>query len=103
MTDNNWEVIELVHKVLKPFKPAMIILEGENYVTISCIPTVIKTIHTKLRDASNDPVSPGPETSVKNLATILLKYFRLRWLGDKESQFDGKVKRGRVNCQCGIH
>ena len=61
-------------------------------------------MYTKLRDASNAPVTPGPATSVKNLATRLLKYFRLRWLGDEESQFYGKVKcgRGRRRRQCGI-
>ena len=97
-------MIEPVHKVLKPFKSAMIVLEDKNYVTVSFIPTVIKAMYTKLRDASNAPVTPGPATSVKNLATRLLKYFRLRWLGDEESQFYGKVKcgRGRRRRQCGI-
>ena len=37
LTDEDWEVIELVHKVLKPFKSAIIFLEGENYMTISFI------------------------------------------------------------------
>jgi hypothetical protein len=67
LTNKDWEVIELVHKVLKPFKSAMIVLEGENYVTISFIPTVIKAIRTQLRDVSNAPVAPGPATVVKNL------------------------------------
>ena len=26
LTDKNWEVVELVHRVLKPFKSAMIVL-----------------------------------------------------------------------------
>ena len=51
LTDEDWEVIELVHKALKPFKSAMIVLEGENYVTVSLIPTVIKVICTQLRAA----------------------------------------------------
>ena len=35
LTGDDWVVIELVHKVLKPFKSDMIVLEGESYVTIS--------------------------------------------------------------------
>ena len=77
LTDKYWEVIELVHKVFKPFKSDMIVLEGENYVTISFIPTVSKSIRTNIREVSNSPVVPGPEASVKNLATRLLKDFRL--------------------------
>ena len=34
LTDGDWEVIELLHRVLKPFKSAMIVMEGENYTTI---------------------------------------------------------------------
>ena len=40
---------------------------------------------------------------MKNLATRLLKDFRLRWRDDEESQFDGEVQRGRGWRQCGIH
>ena len=35
LTYDYWGLIELVHKVLKPFKSDMIVLEGESYVTIS--------------------------------------------------------------------
>ena len=103
LTDGDWEVIKLVHKVLKPSESAMIVLEGENYVTVSMIPTVIKAILTKLRDVSNARVASGPTTLVNNLAMILLKDFRLRWLGDKESKFDGKLKHGCGRRQCGFH
>ena len=76
LTNKNWEVIELVHKVLKLFKSAMIFLEGDNCVTVSFIPTLIKVICTKLRYTSNSTVEPGPSTSVKNLVKISTKYFR---------------------------
>ena len=49
LTYESWEVIELVHNVLKPFNSAMIVLEGKNYVTVSFIPTAIKAIRTKIR------------------------------------------------------
>ena len=39
---------------------------------------------------------------MKNLSTRLLKDLRLRWFGDRESKFYGKVKRGRGQCQYGI-
>ena len=83
LTKRDWGVIELVHNFLKPFKSFMIVLEGKNYVNVSFIPTVIKSIRTKLREVINSPVLPGPETSVKNLVTRLIKDFRLRCLGDK--------------------
>ena len=78
-------------------------MKGKNYVNISFIPTLINFIRTKLRKVINAPVEPGTETSVKKLATRLLKYPRLRRLSDKKNQFDGKVKRGHGRRQCGIH
>ena len=49
LTDEDWEVIEMLCKVLKPFKSSMIVLEGENYLTLSFIQTVINSICTNLR------------------------------------------------------
>ena len=83
LTYDYWGLIELVHKVLKPFKSATIVVEVKNYVTVSFIPTLTKSMYTKLRDVISAPVAPGPKTSAKKLTTRLLKDFRLRWLGDQ--------------------
>jgi hypothetical protein len=48
LTDTDWEVIELIHKVLKPFKSAQTVLKGEKYTTVSLVPTVIKAIQKEL-------------------------------------------------------
>ena len=61
LTGEDWEVIELVHKVLKPLKSYMIVPECKDYVTVSFIPTLIKAIFTKIREVSNSPVTPGKE------------------------------------------
>ena len=59
LTKRDWEVIELVHNFLKPFKSSMIVLESENYMTVSFILTVIKAICNKLRELVHAPVAPG--------------------------------------------
>ena len=78
-------MIDLVQKLLKPFKSAMIVMEGNNYTTVSFITKVTKAIHTELTEVSNSSVAPETATSVKNLEIRLIKYFRLQWLGNKES------------------
>ncbi len=48
LNETDWKVIMQVHELLKPFKDAQKLLEGEKYVTRSLLPSAIKAIRNAL-------------------------------------------------------
>lgn len=107
LSEIDWNVIALVHTVLKPFKLAQELLEGEKYVTISWIPTALQGIRKQLTAVVEDAaIDTEAQRAVKNLATRLLHDFRTRWLDERDVNqpaFTGNVIRGTYNRQYGIH
>ena len=94
----DWQNLEVIKKVLKPFMDAMKMLEGDSYVTASWVPQAIKKIRAKLQEFSVEE----EETASKVLATSLLKDFEERWSVNGRT-FNDTVQRGRKNRQEGIH
>jgi hypothetical protein len=48
LNETDWKILRQVHQLLKPFKNAQKLLEGEKYVTLSLLPIAIKSIRTAL-------------------------------------------------------
>lgn len=99
LTPVDWDNIQGIQEVLKPFKSAQLFLEGEHYVTASCVAESIKKITGKLVSLSSAP----HETASKRLAINLKEDFVKRWKAGDEAAFTGTVERGDLNRQVGIH
>jgi hypothetical protein len=74
--ETDWKVIMQVHELLKPFKDAQKLLEGEKYVTLSLLPSAIKAIRNALIQISEAQGEGEAQKRVKNLAKRLLHDFR---------------------------
>jgi hypothetical protein len=48
LNETDWKILRQVHQLLKPFKNAQKLLEGDKYVTLSLLPIAIKSIRTAL-------------------------------------------------------
>jgi hypothetical protein len=105
LNETDWKVIMQVHELLKPFKDAQKLLEGEKYVTLSLLPSAIKAIRNALIQISEAQGEGEAQKRVKNLAKRLLHDFRERWKPDDASQYleGDEVTRGRLNRQVGLH
>jgi hypothetical protein len=105
LNETDWKILRQVHQLLKPFKNAQKLLEGDKYVTLSLLPIAIKSIRTALINIVGAEGDGEAQNRVKNLAKRLLFYFRERWKPDEASQYlEGEVvTRGRGNRQVGLH
>jgi zinc finger BED domain-containing protein 1 (E3 SUMO-protein ligase ZBED1) len=99
MEDADWDNINEIAQVLRPFREAMNTMEGSKYVTASSVAATVKFIRKTLKAAAGDP----HDTARKRIAKVLLDDFELRWFGNNNSLFDGTVRRGAKNRQIGIH
>jgi hypothetical protein len=48
LNETDWKIIIQVHQLLKPFKDAQLLLEGDQYVTLSLLPFAVKAIRVAL-------------------------------------------------------
>lgn len=96
----DWENLSNIVLVLKPFKNAQEMLEGQKYVTASLVPVAINHIRRKLTQLSG---SEQPETASKELAKNLLEDFEARWGGVNDHVFSSTVRRAAGNRQFGMH
>jgi hypothetical protein len=105
LNETDWKIIIQVHQLLKPFKDAQLLLEGDQYVTLSLLPFAVKAIRVALLNIVVAPGDGEAQTRVKNLAKRLLCDFRERWKQDDDSQYleGDEVTRGRMNRQVGLH
>jgi hypothetical protein len=87
LTETDWKILRQVHQLLKPFKNAQKLLEGDKYVTLSLLPIAIKSIRTDLIRIVGADGGGEAQNRVKNLAKWLLFYFRERWKPDEASQY----------------
>ena len=104
LSASEWHTIVKIIDILKPFKTAQKYLEGENYVTISWIPHMIKNIHKKLEESLHLATDPDDQNdNVKYLVERLIFDFEKRWFHDGTLKFHRSVIRGQYNRQIGIH
>ena len=95
-----WNVIEQVISVLKPFKMAQKHLEGEKYVTISYIPLMIDFIENKLQSVLANATT---NENVKSLVQSMIIDFQNRWGNNHIRKFNPYVVRGFYKRQVGCH
>ena len=74
LQDNDWDTLQLLHDILKPFYDAQTLLEGELYVTSSWVPFHVKKIRQQLVEGA----SCGDQR-IEAVATLLLRDFNVRW------------------------
>jgi hypothetical protein len=87
LNEKDWKILRQVHQLLKPFKNAQKLLEGEKYGTLSLLPIAIKSIRTVLTKIIGTEGGNKAQNRVKNLAKRLLFDFRERWKPDEASQY----------------
>ena len=105
---DEWNLIELVCNFLEPFKKVMKMLEGEKYVTISLVPSLVCFLRKSIKEAiRQNNVRLSQRTRTRNYVEWLIKNinsdFEERWGKDNERQFSSTVVRGKMNRQIGIH
>ncbi len=78
LTDEQWDILAEVEKLLRPFMQVQKALEGEKYVTLSLVPFLLASLRANLQAVA------APESAVKKIATAML------------TQFDQRFGDGRV-------
>jgi hypothetical protein len=87
LNEKDWKILRQVHQLLKPFKNAQKLLEGETYVTLSLLPIAIKCIRRALIKIVGAEGGGRGQNRVKHLAKRLLFDFSERWKPDEASQY----------------
>jgi len=100
MTSSDWESIKQITEVLKPFKSAMKVLEGNKYVTGSLVASIVLALKKQLKIMASEA---QPDTNSQRFAALLFKDLEERWVRSDGVVFDGHVHRGAMNRQVGIH
>jgi hypothetical protein len=101
LSDDDWKYLREIGDVLKPFMKAQRMLEGEKYVTSSWVLETIQMLREGLESANTAFPSNKYEQVAHNLGKVLLKDLNCRW--GESNTYDGKVHRGRMNRQVGVH
>lgn len=96
----DWDNLSSIMVVLKPFKEAQKLLEGDKYVTASWVAFVLDQIRKKLAALSG---VAQPDTASKKLAGNMLRDFETRWREEDDATFQPEVERAAGNRQIGIH
>jgi len=98
---DEWEALEDLQSLLKPFMVVMEVLQGNHFVTSSIVPAIISHIQSNLENAA----SPGGKLnqSVKDCAREMLARFKAQYGDFKRDAFNEEVVRGDFNRQVGIH
>ncbi len=81
MNENEWELVKIIIKCLKPFYHATVILSGRNYPTLSLSTFIQNNIHTFFDNLLNEHSKPTITYSqrknaeiVNEIANILIQY-----------------------------
>ena len=77
LSNQQWECLKDIIKILGPFRYAQQLLEGEKYVTISLVPTIIFNIRNGLKYAASQVETNS--TYVQSMLDILLRSFNKEW------------------------
>jgi hypothetical protein len=95
LTVEQWALLEDIDKILKPFMLAQELLEGEKYVTLSLVVTIIEKIRRNLKtELQNTEHSEYVTSTLK----VLYGVFTAEWgLGAPNSQYDEHFTTGYFN------
>jgi len=99
LNDDQWSLLVDIVKLLEPFMLAQKLLEGEKYVTISLVPSVIEGLRMGLKAAVNDPTN---NDYVSSMLKVLMDSFTTEWgSGIPDTQFDDHKDVGFRNRHVG--
>lgn len=73
LTDDQWDVLSHLIRLLKPFEVATEFVSGDEYVTASAVPSLISGLCEKMEQNDDDP------SYVKEFKTVALKQLHDRW------------------------
>ena len=90
LEESEWEALVHIMDVLKPFKDAQSLLEGQKHVTAGFVLQAIAHIRKMLQKKANDP----RDTGAKTLAARMLKDFETCWGKDTNPVWNDSVRRG---------
>lgn len=86
LNPDQWSLLDDIVRLLEPFMLAQKLLEGEKYVTISLVPSVIEGLRMGLKAAVNDPTN---NDYVSSMLKVLMDDFTTEWgSGIPDTQFD---------------
>jgi hypothetical protein len=100
---HDWAVLKEIHVLLKPFKTAQELLEGDKYVSISWVPLMVGTLRKLLKETADAAPGNTVDAAARNLAKALHDDFCARWRYAHRPVFHPKVVRGFMQRQVGIH
>jgi hypothetical protein len=103
LTLHDWAVLKETHVLLKPFKTAQELLEGDKYVSISWVPLVIGTLRKLLKETADAAPGNTGDAAARNLAKTLHDDFCGRWRDANAPVFNPNVVRAYMQRQVGIH
>lgn len=113
LSDDDWNILQQLEIILRPFMRLQKFFEGQEYVTISIIPAVIQYIRKSINklianmsqpnEADDATISPATRLSICNLAQKMNNKFTERWgSGAPGTVFTEHETRGPRNIRKGI-
>jgi len=95
LTEEQWALLKDIVKILEPFMLAQELMEGEKYVTLSLVPTVIERVRSNLREAS---LRTDHSEYVARMLKVLTDTFTAEWgSGVTNTQYDEHKTVGHRN------
>jgi hypothetical protein len=99
LSDQQWVLVEDALHLLKPFRDAQLLFEGDSYVTASLVPYTISTLRTHLDELINETAA----TPIRDLAICMRQDMQKRWgSGDAGTVWTQNLTRVEENRQIGI-
>ena len=90
LDDQDWDFLEEIITLLKPLKRSQSLLEGQHFVTVSFVPSMVEQMRKNFENISQDNQQ---RATVRSLASKMLVDFNERWGGDDDPVFSGDVSR----------
>jgi len=97
--DDEWEVLEILTLLLRPFRSAQLMLEGQKYVTISFVIPIVKEVFEEVQRLTENQDLP---TMVQACGHAMLDKME-EIFGDTHAPFNAEVQYGQRLRQLGIH
>ena len=101
LTRDEWESLNLLRTVLRPFKVAQQMLEGNKYVTSSWVPYIVYKVQDELTKMTDETKNNNP--SVRSLASSMLVKFNEIFGNSSLHPFQPSVARASRNRQVGLN
>jgi hypothetical protein len=79
LSPHDWAVFREMHGLLKPFKTAQALLEGDKYVSVSWVQLMIGTLRKLLKEMVDAAPGNTVDAAARNLAKVLHNDFCVRW------------------------